>query len=371
MNKHRRLSVILFFVAISVCLNLSTTMLPSSASSADVQEPAQEKTAEQVYRNIQVLKGIPASQLQPLMALFTGALGVRCSHCHTSPFDKDDKPAKQTARRMMRMMADLNKANFGDQQAVTCVTCHRGQPKPETVVALGKSLWLTPPPAAKPDPSLPTVEQILDRYVQAIGGEAALRKLTTRVSRGSRVGADGVLVPEEVYQKAPNKLLVITKYPGNSIGVRLDGQRGWALNNNSQEQELHGEELAELQREATFHKELSLKEFYSQMTVAGKEPLGEQEAYVVSAKSRTGTLEKLYFDTQSGLLRRRYRESVTAFGPFPLQTDYEDYQKVDGITLPLTIRWSMPGRAWGRRIAEVSHNASVADELFNAPKTKQ
>src|SRR4051812_16073766 len=74
---------------------------------------AQEKTTEQVYKNIQVLKGVPASQLDAVMASFTGSLGVRCSHCHTpGQFDKDDKPAKQTARKMIRMVLDLNKGSF-------------------------------------------------------------------------------------------------------------------------------------------------------------------------------------------------------------------------------------------------------------------
>jgi hypothetical protein len=363
MNKHRRLPLTLLFIALSAWLNLSSATLRPQTS-------PQGKTAEQVFRNIQALKGVPAAQLQPLMALFTGALGVRCGYCHSNSFDKDDKPAKQTARQMIRLTFELNRANFGGQVAVNCVTCHRGQPKPETVLALGKSLWQTPPAAAKSEAALPSVEQILANYVQALGGEAALRKLTTRVSRGSRVGADGVLVPEEVYQKAPDKLLVITKYPNNAIRLGHDGQRGWAWNNN-EAQAVEGEELAELQREASFHKELALKELYAQLSLAGKELIGERETYVIAAKSRSGNLEKLYFDAQTGLLRRRYREAPTVLGPFPLQTDYEDYQKVDGVMLPLTIRWSMPGRAWGRRIAEVSHHTPIEDEQFKAPQAKR
>jgi hypothetical protein len=270
---------------------------------------------------------------------------------------------------MLRMMLELNRANFGERQAVTCATCHRGQLKPETAVTLGKSLWLTAP-VAKPEPATLSVEQILANYVQAIGGEAVLRKLTTRVSRGARIGADGVLVPEEVYQKAPDKLLVITKYPDNHLRAVLNGQRGWAVNKD-RAQEISGEELAELQREATFHKELALKELYAQMSFVGKELIGEREMYVISAKSRSGNPEKLYFDTQTGLLRRRYRESPTALGPFPLQTDYEDYQRVDGVTLPLTIRWSMPGRVWSRRIAEVSHNTPIEEQQFSAPTAQR
>jgi hypothetical protein len=271
---------------------------------------------------------------------------------------------------MIQMVFDLNRGNFGGRDAITCYTCHRGQPKPDTVVALGKNAWQMPQPAAaRPDTSMPTVDQILERYAQAVGARELLAKLTTRISRGSRIGADGVLIPEEVYQKAPNKLLVITRYPDLALTVRVNGQRGWTGENNK-ENAISGEQLTELTREAVFYKEIGLKEMYATMNLAGKATVGEKEAYVIEASSRSGNPEKLYFDAQTGLLVRRYMESKTALGPFPLQTDYEDYQVVDGVKLPLTIRWSMPGRAWGRRIAEVKHNVAIDDEQFNPPATK-
>jgi photosynthetic reaction center cytochrome c subunit len=361
MRNHFMLAIAFLFVLAAVRLGPS-----SLASSADSEPVAQEKPAEQVFRNIQALKGVPASQLQKVMALFTGSLGVKCGYCHTNPFEKDDKPAKQTARRMIRMVFDLNRERFGGRDAITCHTCHRGQPKPDAVLALGGNPFLPQPDAAKPDVSLPTVDQILERYVQALGGRELLEKFTTRVSRGSRIGADGVLVPEEVYQKAPDKLLVITRYPGLAFTTRFNGNRAWARDRDK-ENEIVGEDLAELTREGTFYKEISLKDLYSSMTPAGKATVGEKEAYVIEATSRLGHPEKLYFDTQTGLLLRRYRETKTVLGPFPLQVDFEDYQVVDGIKLPLTIRWAMPGRVWGRRIAEVKHNVAIEDGQFNPP----
>lgn len=386
MRTQVKLIVILLFVAaagcsidFSLCPAITLVAQPAQtqvyainlspiAVAADAIQQPQDKTAEQIYHNIQVLKGVPAPQLQQVMALFTGALGVKCSYCHTNPFEKDDRPAKHTARRMIQMVFDLNRGNFGGKDAITCYTCHRGKPKPDTVVVLGTNPWLVPEPAsATPDPSMPTVDQILERYVKAIGGRESLARLTTRISRGSRVGADGVLVPEDVYQKAPDKLLVITTYPNVALAVRINGQRGWS-GEKDKPNEISGEELAELEREATFSKETSLKDLYSAMHLAGKVSVGEKEAYVIEASSRSGIPEKLYFDTQTGLLFRRYRESKTVLGPFPLQTDYEDYQVADGVKLPLTIRWSMPGRVWGRRIAEVKHNVSIEDDQFNPPR---
>jgi photosynthetic reaction center cytochrome c subunit len=329
---------------------------------------AQEKTTEQVYKNIQVLKGVPAAQLDAVMASFTGSLGVRCNHCHVpGQFEKDDKPAKQTARKMIRMVFELNRGSFDGRGAVTCVTCHRGQTRPANVPPLGQSLWLPPDRAAKQEPALPGVEQILERYVQASGGRQAVERVTSRVWKGSRVGADGVLVPEEVYAKAPNKLLTITSYPNMVFRTGYDGARGWALSNQGA-RDIPPEMLAQLRREAEFYKETRLKEIYSKLSVVGRETVGGREAYVVeAAPADGGSPEKLFFDVETGLLVRKYTEVKTVLGQFPTQTDYEDYREVDGVRLPFNIRWSIPGRTWGRKITEVRQNVPLDDAQFNPP----
>jgi len=90
---------------------------------------AHAQTAEQKFKNIQIFKTLPATQLDPTMAFISGSLGVRCNYCHVSNgFDKDDKQTKLTARRMIQMVFDLNKRSFIGQDAVTCYTCHRGKP---------------------------------------------------------------------------------------------------------------------------------------------------------------------------------------------------------------------------------------------------
>src|SRR5262245_15173894 len=360
MTKTLRLPVVIMFAIIAF-------YLVGSASKANAYDgsPDQTKPAEHIFKNIQVLKGVPASQLQQIMAMFTGSLGVRCSYCHTNPFDKDDRANKQTARRMISMVLELNRASFGGRAAITCYTCHRGQTKPEAVVALGRNLFLPQPEVARVESPTITVDQILDRYVKVLGGKEALEKVTSRISSGSRIGADGVLVPEEVYQKAPNKMLITTTYPNAASIARVNAGQAWAGTNDKQD-EVVGEELAELIREASFYKDASLQELYTNMIVAGKTNVGESEMYVIDAVSRSGNPEKLYFDVRSGLLVRRYRESMTVLGVFPLQVDFEDYQVVDGIRIPMSIRWSMPGRVWGRRIAQIKHNVPIDDSKFSS-----
>ncbi|MFL6275796.1 MAG: c-type cytochrome [Blastocatellia bacterium] len=366
MKKGLRLMTVMVVLLIG-CFSLLDRSKTAAAAPA---EPAQEKTTEQMYRNIQVLKGLPASELQAIMSLMTGALGVKCNYCHVNPFDKDEKPTKQTARMMMQMVFDLNKDRFAGRATITCYTCHRGQPKPVAVVALGQNLWQSPAAGAKLEAALPSVEQVLERYEQAIGGKAALVRQTSRILKGSRVGADGVLVPEEVYQKAPNKLLVVTSYPDIVFRSGFNGTSGWAKSSKGESQ-IGSEQLAEIVRDAESYGNTRIRELYSQMAVEGRTPVGEREAIVISATTRQGLSEKLFFDSQTGLLMRRYRESKTTFGPFPTQTEYEDYKEVDGVKLPFSIRWSMPGRSWGRKIAEVKQNAAIDDAVFNPPDAKQ
>jgi hypothetical protein len=324
-----------------------------------------DKTAEQVYKNIQVFKGVPASQLDASMAFIAGSLGVKCSHCHVpGQFEKDEKPPKQTARKMILMVFDLNKGSFDGRGAVTCFTCHKGRPVPQSVPPVGQNPWN---PVAGGDAPPPTVEEILDHYVRAVGGRLAVEKVTSRVSKGSRVGADGVLVPEEVYAKAPNKLLTVTSYPDLVFRTGFNGAQGWARSSQGG-RELTEEMMAQLRREAEFYKETRLKEMYSKLVVLGREKVREREAYVVEATpAGAGGPEKLYFDAQTGLLVRKYVEMKTVVGQFPTQTDYEDYREVDGVKLPFTLRWSIPGRVWGRKITEVRHNVPLDDAQFNSP----
>jgi hypothetical protein len=352
--------------------HLSSEMLiPEALFSVPRNTSSQpEKTAEQVYKNIQVFKGVPASQLDAAMAFISGSLGVRCNHCHVNPFEKDDKPAKQTARKMIRMVFQLNQGNFNGEGAVSCFTCHRGQTRPASVPSLGQNLWQPAGTAAKEAP-LPSVDQILDRYVQAVGGRQAVERVTSRVMKGSRVGADGVLVPEEVYAKAPNKLLTITSYPRLVFRTGYNGTQGWAVSNQGG-RDLPDEALAQLKLEADFYREIRLKEIYPKMLVLGTTAIGGREAYIVEATpAGAGRPEKLYFDAQTGLLVRRYAETKTVLGQFPTQTDYEDFREVDGVKLPFTIRWAIPGRVWGRKLAEVKQNVPLEDTQFNAPSTGQ
>ena len=344
---------------------LTLVVIIASAIIISGQQQPAPQTASQRFKNIQIFKDIPATQLEPTMAFISGSLGVRCNYCHVpGQFEKDDKPTKLAARRMIKMVFDLNKGSFNGQGAVSCFTCHRGKPTPVSVPAVGQNLWAPSSPSPSPAPP-PSVKEILDRYVHAIGGAAALQKITSRSAKGSRIGADGVLVPEEVHQKAPDKLLTVTSYPNVVFSNGFNGKVAWGHSSREGATPLPEQIVVQLRREAVFYKELKTPELYLNLTVLGRASVRDNDAYVMQAKPVDGPTEKLFFDVRTGLLVRRYTESDTALGKLPLQTDYEDYREVDGIKQPFLIHWSMPGRIWGRKIAEIKQNVPLDDAKFN------
>ena len=181
---------------------------------------------------------------------------------------------------------------------------------------------------------LPTLDQILDKYVQAIGGKAAIEKLTSQIMKGSLV-APGGSAPIEIYEKAPNKFLIIINSPASGVSRNgFNGAAAWSQNSQRGVREMSGPEVENFKREYDLHKEIKLKELYPKMTVKGREKIGDREAYVVEAVTADGISEAMYFDVGTGLLVRR---DVTLQGT-TIQGYLEDYREKDGVKLPFTTR---------------------------------
>ena len=331
----------------------------------------QPRTAEQAFKNIQVIKTMPAAQLQSAMSFMAASLGVDCSYCHTRPaMEKDDKPAKQTARRMLAMVNDINKT-LGDKPLVNCATCHRGQTKPVTVPPLPSLHSPFNLNSEGDQASLPTVDAILDRYIQAIGGERALNKITTRRRKGS-VQIAALNGTFELFEAAPNKSLLIGSLPPpmGAVHQGFDGSIGW-VKNQSGVFETSGEGLAQARRESDFYFDTRLKEQFSSLRVTGRERMDNREFYVLEGARPDGTVERLFFDVQTGLLTRRSWETPTYFGPLPSSIDYDDYRKVGNVRLPFVSRRSRSGTTFLLTITELKVNPPVDDSIFKKPAAQK
>jgi zinc protease len=281
--------------------------------------------------------------------------------------EKDDKPTKQTARRMMLMMIDINK-NFGDKTMVNCATCHRGQTKPAAIPPLpsvGSPILATKSAAVQA--ALPTVDEILNRYVQTLGGSRAIEKINTRTRKGSvQIGASNGTF--EHYEAAPNKSLLKGTLPPplGSVHQVFDGQKGWVKNQGGVF-EMSGDGLVQAQRESIFLTDFKLKEQYKSMSVAGRERVGHREFYVVEGTRENGQIEKLWFDVATGLLARKYSETTTYFGQLPSAVDYDDYRKVRNVLFPFAVRRVRAGNTFLQIISELKVNTPLDDSIFRKP----
>ncbi len=343
-----------------------------SARTQAAQEQPPEKTAEQQFKNIQVFQGLPASQVIPAMYYMEAALGVQCSYCHVEKgFDKDDKEEKASARKMIKMVRDINQANFDGRNEVTCNTCHHGQAHPASVPALAEISSKVPAaqpaqPERRSSEPLPSVDQVFEKYIQSIGGKDALEKIETRVMKGTRTASEGWSAPVEVYQKAPNKLL-LTLQSNVAFRTGFDGTEGWNQSSHGLHK-IEGANLSRMKREAVLSRSLKLRQEYQNLRVIGKQAIGDRETYVVQGVAiGEKQPERLFFDTQSGLLLRIYSREATPLGPLPSETDFDDYREVDGIKLPFTVLRLSADRSYKDVFAQISQNVPVDDAKFETP----
>jgi outer membrane lipoprotein-sorting protein len=370
----------------NVCAACVIVLCVALMAGAQQPAPPAGRTAEQMYKNIQVLQGTPVDVFLPEMRLFEAALGVDCNFCHLEEDrSKDDREAKQTARRMIAMVREIDK-NFDGRAVVTCYTCHRGNVDPVGVPlfpAVERTELNEEEKAKAPAPNFPAVDEILNKYAQAIGGEQAVRKITSRLITATQdiaTGAGGrvpVQAQVEIYQKAPNLLLNVYHTDKFTISDGFDGTSSWAQNARGIVTNDSGIDLARARRNADFYLGLDFKREYSRLTVTGTEKVNNRDAYVLTGIVQGGGPDRIYFDTQTGLLLRRLTLQPTPFGSTPTQIDYDDYRDAgSGVKLPFLIRTS-PGSAGAVlatsstiRIQKVEQNAPMDSSKLARPQSK-
>ena len=363
-------------MSIVASVEAELTMSRLQQTAPPIQTTPVEKTVEQVQKNIQVLNGLPQSQLLSVMNYMGSSLGVRCTYCHVRKDDKwdfvaDEKPEKGTAREMIRMVQAINKGTFKGNPAVGCFTCHRGSNSPVRVPQLPIAV---PTPfaetaATKPKETPPTADQILARYTEALGGSAAIEKLKTRSMKGTWLTSDGITLGYEVYQAAPDKLLTILNTPKQGVFERgFDGHAAWEKSSRGV-RDLEGTQLFYLKRYPNLFKDIKLQGQFTRLSFNRKDKIDGKDVYLLVGLGVDGKGERLYFDAQTGLLLRRITSTATIVGLIPEQVDYDDYRDVDGLKVPFTIRITAIDPFWSstRKFTEIKLNVPVDETKFNKP----
>jgi len=335
--------------------------------------------AENVYLNVQVLKGIPVDQFNDTMGMFASALLLDCVGCHDPKITSDTKafaavtPRIQRARQMVVMMNALNKMYFGGQQRITCFTCHNGDPQPERSpsLRLQYSALLDDPSSFKffPDVAAPPAEKILARYIEALGGAQRLAALTSFVGTGTYLGFEtsDQEVAFEIYARAPDQRTMIAETGARDLTWVFNGRNAWRYQPDTPIPliELTGWSLSGSRVDTMTLFPAALPKAFAQWQV-GYADIDGKEVEVVRGMNPGQSPVNLSFDA-SGLLVRMVRWNETAAGPVPVQIDYADYRDVAGVKMPfgLVITWTNGQSII--KLKDVRPNVQIADARFARP----
>lgn len=360
------------------------TPAPKKAAPRAVAGKAAEKNAGETFKNVTTptLKVLTVADFMGAMGVISADLGLDCADCHPGAgSDKADfvidTPQKVEARKMVNMVAAINKENFGGVQNVTCWTCHHGKERPATTITLDK---LYGSPNDEKDDIItqgegePTGAQVLDKYIAAVGGAQKLAGLKSWVANGSSVGYEGLGGGGSftVYAQAPDKraqVIIFKDHPERGDTYRVyNGKTGWnkTPRNAVPEYELSGSELDGMRFDALIAFPGNIRTALTNLHTTTTE-LGDKDVEVVQGFGPNALVVSLYFDKKTNLLVRMVRYARTPVGRVPTQIDYADYRDVDGIKFPFSYTFSWLDGRDQFKINNVQVNVPIDPSKFAKP----
>ncbi len=381
-------------VAGSAILWFGFSFVARAAQGPSLPPPPVGAKAGTYFKNVttSALKDLSPDDFLSAMGVITGDLGFDCADCHPGAgsdkvdFAIDTIPQKRTARRMIEMVTTINRTNFGGAQMVTCYTCHHGRERPVTSIPLDR-VYSGPPPedddivvAPYPGTVTVTADQILDKYIAALGGAQRLNALTSYVATGTALGyggfgGDGVFT---MYAKSPNQKTTEISFPEHpDRGVSrwaFDGTTGWIRTPRGlfPEYQLVGGELMGARLEAQIAFPGQIKTALGNWRLGLRRQIEDKDYLVVQGSQGTGTNQMLgtfYFDQDTGLLRRLIRMVPSPVGRVSVQIDYSDYRDIgNGVKLPFEYQFSWLDGRYTAKIQEYKVNAAIDAAMFGRPK---
>lgn len=368
-----------FFVAATVALTCLLIQIGTAAQAPAAQAPGDKvPLSDEVFKSVQILKGIPVDTFFEAMGMFASAMGNDCTFCHVKEayFDKTAfgqvTPRMLRARQMLTMMNDLNERYFAGRTRVTCFTCHRGSQspvaEPDLSVQYGEP-YEDPNARDFPAETRVTPDQLFDKYLQWSGGVQNLGRLTSYVARGMYEGFDTAFEkrPVEIYAKAPNQMTTIVRLATGASTRVFDGRNGWMAGGDQPVPLLTLTEgnLDRARLEAIASFPAGIKQAFPRWRV-GRTAIDGNEVYIVQGMGAAQALANFYFD-QSGMLVRLVRWTRTPVGFIPTQVDFADYRDVNGVKVPFDRKVTQTYMQAHVMLSEVQANAPIEASRFAKP----
>ena len=338
--------------------------------------------SDQVFKNVQVMKGIPVDQFMATMGFFSAALGMSCEDCHMAD-DRDwsgfaaDNARKRRARQMIQMMQKINAENFGGRQMVTCYSCHRGADTPRTVPDFAVQYGPLQPPDPNAivvqNPLSPMPDEVFNKYLEAVGGGPKAAALTSFVATGTNVGYGPESADKrqtEIYSTAmPLRRTVIIHTSNGPNTMAYDGTNAWqaAPLRPVDVLTLAGQELAGAKIDAMVFFPAQVKSIAPRWRVGTPTTIDDQDVNVVQGNAADGIVVTLYFDQKTGLMTRSVRYTDSPVGKIPVQIDYSDYRDVNGLKLPFKFTQTWLNGRDTFELTQIRANTNIEASRFAKP----
>ena len=362
MRKHSSVFACTFLLAVA----LLTAFLSARAQNPP---PGAPKTAAQSFKNIQVMKDVPAEDIIPAMQFISASLGVECTYCHVErAFEKDDKKEKKFARHMIEMTMNINKDNFEGKRLVTCYSCHRGAPKPIPIPVISdeeKMPEMMAGDAVNKSP-FPKPEALLDKYLTAIGGADALKKVTSRIQKGTITAFGNQKFPIDIFEKAPNQRVSVVHRKDMESFTGFDGKAGW-MTVPGHVRMMTAQESDGAKMDADIALATHLSAMFSKLEVSDGDEIDGHASWLVVGQRDGKPDVRLFFDKQSGVLLRMVRYTDSPLGLNPLQIDFTDYRDSGGVKIPFRWTQARPGNRFTIQLESSEQNVPIDDAKFVPP----
>lgn len=330
-------------------------------------------------KNVQLLTNLSDAQVGLAMSNMSASLGVHCDFCHvfneqtkSLDFASDAKDEKKTGRDMIKLVLDLNEKNFHGRPIVGCYTCHMGKEHPSTMVALPlppSAATMTHEAEEAEHKAYPPAKDVVAKYITAIGGEAAEKKLagSPMTATGTRVDGAGRSTPLEVFSAGGKTLVRSTPAEGAGMSQMYGPESGWMQGRQGVRTMTGADASTSYLFARAYQPVTSLPE---SARVVGKETIDGHETWSVAAPIDDHMRQRIWFDATTGLAVRRVITVDSPVGRIPTQTDFEDYRDVNGVKVPFTVKVSSVngGQNATRKYTAIDFGKPVDEKLFEAPK---
>jgi hypothetical protein len=215
--------------------------------------------------------------------------------------------------------------------------------------------------------NLPSADDVIEKYVQAVGGAAAVQNVSSRVESGTVTFGVGPGFPIDILSKAPFHQAMIVHLPAGDSSTVFDNQNGWSRSAAGPVRDMPQADIEGAKLDADMQFPIHVKKTFQELKVIRTEKLGEHGAILLFATNASGPPLELYFDRQTGLLLRQLRFGSSPLGLNPTQIDYGDYKAFDGVQVPQHLVIARPNRTLDIHLFQVTQNVPIDDATFTRP----